>query len=219
MSYYSPKREVRLNEVDEKSSSKKGILIAAGLTFVGSILIGRWIGIKLLESRQAIKSPAAIDTYVNPNAGQPPGNDFASTPSRQDITSPTLVVPPPVVEPKISQSTPSDSTDETDATIISNPKTNNPAVPVKPPPAAPVTKPMIYKVQTGIFSTVGNARELSDHLMGQGYNASFEPIKRSDGMYYRVWVGPYDNRDEAESTSQELNGAGYQAFVLEEPTK
>lgn len=230
MSYYSPRREVRLSAEQKGIQPSKGmVILAAILTFAGSIFIGRWVGMKLLESRTGIKSPAAVENYTAPRLGtlqSPSSAQNNVEPPRQNISAPLLVTPPPVIEPK----TPVESAQAQTVPVQSPQAPKAQAEKPKPITLLPKEKPnqdqgtpspsvSTYRIQTGLFSTIDHAKELTENLERHGYSASFDSVSRPDGSYYRVWVGPFDTRDQAETATQELTGNGYQAFVIEESGK
>jgi len=193
----------------------KKIAVIGIVTFIGSLLIGRWFGGKLLESRAGIKAPPSVSTYRVPaeaSADQPTSSNASAPPSRQNIASPPLVVPPPVLEPNTAV-----------VPAVKNEPPPEPSAPADTQPAdTQTTQPpdtsikgvKAFKVQAGLFAKADNAKELVNHLRDQGYTSDFELIERSDGNFYRVWVGPYDTHDQAASVAGDLNSAGYQAFVL-----
>lgn len=193
----------------------KKIAIVGVITFILSLLIGRWFGSKLLESRSALKEPPPVAGY----AGPPPIDQNSNLqPQRQNIASPPLVVPPPVVEPTTPAPVEKNIAPPVSSYDESIEPDTAPTVTEKPSPAGPKTTPYkgtkAFKVQAGLFSSTDNAKDLVNHLRDEGYKSDFEMINRPDGNFYRVWVGPFDTHDAAESAAGELNGAGYQAFVL-----
>jgi len=226
---YKPKKQLNgSNEIGWKP-----IAVVAIVLLAGSVLVGQWLGKKLLETRVGVKAPPPAFGYPAPSLSPEGSSPIAQTakepsqPERQQLASPPLVIPPPAMESE--RPSPSTASSPTPTPAATPSETPTP----KPSPSASVkkeTKPnpvevyqgsKHYRVQAGIFSNAENAKDLINHLREQGYNSSYEMISHPEGAYYRVWVGPYDTRDEAQSTAQELNGIGYQAFVLgdESPTK
>lgn len=217
-------------QVEDSDVNWKKIAVIGAVTFIISLIIGRWFGNELLESRAGIKTPPALSSYpASPEERQT--TQSGATPPRQNIASPPLVVPPPVVEPNNAPS-PSTQTENSPLSSSSNLSNNNEAseTTAAAPPSAvfkpetqsqPNTKAAApykgtngFRVQAGLFANEANAKDLVSHLRDEGYKCDFEMIGRPDGNFYRVWVGPFDTHDEAETTAGELNGAGYQSFVL-----
>ncbi len=200
------------------------VILTAVLTFAGSIFLGRWFGNKLLESRTGIKAPPPAVVYTPPN---PPLNDVMQSstlsPERQNIASPPLVVPPPAMG-QTGQSEPTQSTEtqKSQEATQSNGQEDKPVTAASPAETAknkttavvPFKGSVKFRIQAGLFASSENAKDLLSHLQTEGYGSGLEMISHPEGAYYRVWVGPYDSKEEAQSIAQELSGKGYQAFVL-----
>jgi rare lipoprotein A len=70
--------------------------------------------------------------------------------------------------------------------------------------------PPRYTVQVGAFSAPERANELHDRLQG-----TFpEVYVQTDGTWYRVQVGAFGERDQAEGMRRELAALGMSAFVI-----
>lgn len=70
--------------------------------------------------------------------------------------------------------------------------------------------PPRYTVQVGAFSVPERANELQDRLRG-----TFpEVIVQTDGTWYRVQIGTFGERDQAEGMRRELAALGMSAFVI-----
>ena len=73
-------------------------------------------------------------------------------------------------------------------------------------------------VQVSAFRDIGKAHELVDELKNKGYPAFTGSEKNPDGGWFRVYVGPYQTKEEASSASSELENKGYQkGFVTNVP--
>jgi rare lipoprotein A len=87
------------------------------------------------------------------------------------------------------------------------------------PPLAPtpVAKPVQtlngYFLQAGSFADLGNAHALQDKLMAFG-PVSVTAVKVNGSEFYRVMVGPWSSRAEAEQTQSRLGQAGTRAIVV-----
>ena len=82
---------------------------------------------------------------------------------------------------------------------------------VEAPPAAPVTpqppQPQVaggYAVQLGAFQSYNNAQNFLAHVQGQLADAKVEPKVREANGLYRVYVGPYADRDEARRVADRI---------------
>ncbi len=70
--------------------------------------------------------------------------------------------------------------------------------------------PPRYTVQVGAFAAAERATELHDRLMG-----TFPEVNvQTDGTWYRVRVGTFGERDQAEGMRRELAALGMSAFVI-----
>jgi rare lipoprotein A len=80
-----------------------------------------------------------------------------------------------------------------------------PVVPVAPaPPAAPAGG---FMVQLGAFANFANAEAFLAHVQNQTAAAGVEPRVRQSAGLWRVYVGPYADRDEAARTADRIANA------------
>jgi rare lipoprotein A len=108
---------------------------------------------------------------------------------------------------------------EVEAIIPGEPPVLTAAAPLPPvaraesPPPAPVPAPATaaspggYAVQLGAFQNYANARDFLTHVQGQLADARVEPRVREAGGLYRVYVGPYPDRDEARRVAERITSA------------
>lgn len=68
-----------------------------------------------------------------------------------------------------------------------------------------------FSVQLGCFSSKENAQKLRDDLINRGFQAYILALPSES--FYRVRVGKFDNRLEAEFMEQRLKGQGYSTKV------
>jgi len=86
-----------------------------------------------------------------------------------------------------------------------------------PPPVEPVAAPAPaagFVVQLGAFGSYANAKNFLEHVQNQLASAGVEPGVRQVGGLFRVYVGPYPDRDEARRVAQQLETAFGFATVL-----
>ncbi len=62
-----------------------------------------------------------------------------------------------------------------------------------------------YSVQLGAFQNFTNAQNFLAHIQGQLASAQVEPKVREASGLYRVYVGPYPDRDEARRTADRIS--------------
>ena len=76
--------------------------------------------------------------------------------------------------------------------------------PVKSPPAKEENRPF-YSVQVGVFKNKGNALVLVRHFTKLNYHAFFyETSERNKGRLYRVLIGRFDKKKEAEAMANNV---------------
>ena len=83
------------------------------------------------------------------------------------------------------------------------------AAPVQPAPPTPISRETGggFVVQLGAFQNYNNAQTFLAHVQGQLATAQVEPKVRDVNGLYRVYVGPYADRDEAKRVADRLSGA------------
>jgi len=84
-----------------------------------------------------------------------------------------------------------------------------PAQPADVAQAAPISAETTggFAVQLGAFQNFNNAQTFLAHVQGQLATAQVEPRVREVGGLYRVYVGPYPDRDEARRVAERLKSA------------
>ncbi len=104
-----------------------------------------------------------------------------------------------------------------------------PAPVVKPAPAKPASAdplgdlarakagtpdPFAYFVQVGAFRTPEDAETQRAKLSLTGVEAKVTEKEQSGRQIYRVRVGPFDRKDEAEKTKERLESAGHETALV-----
>ncbi len=64
-----------------------------------------------------------------------------------------------------------------------------------------------FSVQLGAFQNYANAQTFLAHIQGQLASAQVEPKVRETAGLYRIYVGPYPDRDEARRVADRITGA------------
>jgi rare lipoprotein A len=84
-----------------------------------------------------------------------------------------------------------------------------PLQPAEAPQAAPISAETSggFAVQLGAFQNFNNAQTFLAHVQGLLATAQVEPRVRNVGGLYRVYVGPYPDRDEARRVAERLKSA------------
>jgi DedD protein len=139
--------------------------------------------------------------------------------------APPPELPPPAVEPKAaavaapkSDSKPAPKVDEAKAAAVAE-KSARAALEGKAaePPASAlpaVSKGGRFAVQAAAPASDKSARELSERLKKSGFSTFTEKIETQDGTRYRVRVGPYATREDAERARARLKELGHGGNVV-----
>lgn len=147
---------------------------------------------------------------------------FKGTPSTEQVTSPPLIPPtvnPPLEEIPSPEKNPAPATAATRPAGKSDLESATPAAQSKP--AASSTATQSGKVPTGIAVQVAASRSKSDaenlvkELSSRGYPVFLvtpEYAKANDNLY-RVQVGPFATRENAEKTREKLAKEGFKPFI------
>ncbi len=82
------------------------------------------------------------------------------------------------------------------------------------PASAVVTEtPKNLVIQLGAFSDSAKAKQQLDGLIANGFNAYTESLKTANGEVTRVRIGPYTNRNTAESELKKLKKLGFEGVL------
>jgi len=85
---------------------------------------------------------------------------------------------------------------------------------IAPQSAKPGVDPFVYFVQVGAFSKPEDAEAQRAKLAMLGYAAKVTEREQSGRMMYRVRLGPYPVRDEAEAAQNKLQSGGETAALV-----
>jgi rare lipoprotein A len=72
-----------------------------------------------------------------------------------------------------------------------------------------------YTLQLGSFAELNKAQQLRQRLAERFAEVRITPVRSRDMTYYRVQLGSFSNRLEAEARARQLAEAGYDVLVLE----
>ena len=84
-----------------------------------------------------------------------------------------------------------------------------------PTPIQAIRPTLDYTLQLGSFSQLENARQLRDRAAASFNDVNITPLKSSDATYYRVQLGTFSSRADAEARAREVVQAGYSIIILE----
>jgi cell division protein FtsN len=124
-------------------------------------------------------------------------------------------VPPPGITPVPPRPTVADpSRTSRDPAAILSGRESAPPIAIAPQSAKPGVDPFIYFVQVGAFSKPEDAEAQRAKLAMLGYGAKVTEREQQGRMMYRVRLGPYQMRDEAEALQGKLQSGGETAALV-----
>lgn len=90
------------------------------------------------------------------------------------------------------------------------------AAPAAPPPAAAPSsaEPFNYFVQVGAFRTPEDAEQQRAKISLMGMEAKVTEREQSGRTVYRVRLGPFDKKDEAEKAKERLDASGVETALV-----
>jgi len=150
-----------------------------------------------------------------PDPGQTPivpPPDLPAEPEKAK-TEPSVAKEPSKAE--ATKSTPSKPASEAKPAGKEAPATKAPE-PKAPETKAPDAKAKASKIvlQAAALSTDAAAQDLSDRLRKAGFAPFTEKVDTADGVRFRVRVGPYATRDEAQRAQSRLRALGVSATLV-----
>lgn len=169
----------------------------------------RLIGAAALLLLAVIVVPMLVDPAPRPV----PDNIPIDIPSEKTPFTPKLSAPLPDPQPTPEREKAEVPTPAPEA----EPKVAAPQHKTEPPPrnegkAAP--KASRFALQAAALGSETAARELSDRLKKAGLAPFTEKVETRDGLRYRVRVGPYPTREDAERARARLRALGVNANVV-----
>ena len=84
-----------------------------------------------------------------------------------------------------------------------------------PTPLQAIRASLDYTLQLGSFSQLENAQQLRDRIANSFTDVSIAPLQSKDATYYRVQLGSFTNRADAEARARQVAQAGYSVIVME----
>jgi cell division protein FtsN len=104
--------------------------------------------------------------------------------------------------------------------VVAKPE-NKPAVTADPlgdlaraKSSSPAVDPFVYFVQAGAYRTPEDAESQRARLSLTGIEAKVTEREQSGRAIYRVRVGPFDKKDEAEKNKEKLDAAGLDTALV-----
>jgi rare lipoprotein A len=72
-----------------------------------------------------------------------------------------------------------------------------------------------YTLQLGSFSQLENAERLRDRAATSFAGVTIAPLQSKDTTYYRVHLGTFSSRSDAQAQAQQVTQAGYSVIIME----
>jgi rare lipoprotein A len=72
-----------------------------------------------------------------------------------------------------------------------------------------------YTLQLGSFTQLENAKQLRDRLAQAFPEVTVTPLASKGDTYYRVHLGIFSNRSDAEEKARQVSQAGYPVMIIE----
>jgi hypothetical protein len=79
-----------------------------------------------------------------------------------------------------------------------------------------LTNSPAFHIQVGTFGSEANAESVWRRLTQAGYDAHISAFTDADGTKYKVHVGSYRNREDADKVAEDLRSMNFDAWVYEE---
>jgi len=100
--------------------------------------------------------------------------------------------------------------------ILSGAQVPGPAAPAPTAPRSTATgvDPFVYFVQAGAFSRNEDAEQQKARLALMGHGAKVSEREQAGRMVYRVRIGPFPTRDEADALQSRLQDAGVESQLV-----
>ncbi|MGE5215642.1 MAG: septal ring lytic transglycosylase RlpA family protein [Chloroflexota bacterium] len=73
-----------------------------------------------------------------------------------------------------------------------------------------------YTLQLGSFARLENAQQLRDRLAKSYGDVMIAPLQSKDATFYRVQLGKFSSRFDAEERARQISQAGYSVIIMEQ---
>lgn len=159
------------------------------------------------------RTPEQDAAEAERNKNWDPNAPLANKPAARASAPAVLpTVAPPSPPPKASAVTEAPRSTRDPAAILSGKEP--PPIAIAPQSTKPGVDPFIYFVQVGAFSKPEDAEQQRARLAMLGFAAKVTERDQSGRTMYRVRLGPFQQRDEAESTQNKLQTGGETAALV-----
>jgi len=185
-----------------------GLLVGLGLALAVALYVTK-APVPFINKVQQ-RTPEQDAAEAERNKNWDPNGPLANKPS-QRASAPAVIAAPPAAPPKPAVADPAKPARDP-AAILSGQEPQ--PIAIAPRSSKPGVDPFIYFVQVGAFSKPEDAEQQRAKLAMLGYIAKVTEREQSGRMMYRVRLGPYQMRDEAESLQAKLQSGGETAALV-----
>ena len=137
----------------------------------------------------------------------------AASAATAGIAAPAVVAAPAPAAPAVAPSPPARDPSAILAGAATPPPPPPPASP-PPRPAAPMLDPFVYFVQAGAYTRTEDAEQQRARLAMLGQAAKITEREQAGRIVYRVRVGPFPSRDEADGLQNKLQEQSIEAQIV-----
>lgn len=182
-----------------------GLLIGLALALVVALYVTKVPVpfINKVPQRTAEQDAAEVERNKqwDPNAGLSPTRPATSAPPAVAVQPSAASAPPATARPGASAP-------------ARNPAAILAGQPEAPPSTKPGADPFIYFVQAGAYAKPEDAEQQRARLAMMGFAAKVTEREQNGRTMYRVRLGPYPVKDEADNAQNRLQGSGVDAALV-----
>jgi DedD protein len=217
------------------------VLVALGVWLIPWLLDGRKEQVELETSSSAVRLPAPdtplpvrtqtlnVDAAKSEPPASEPHQDAAEPASAPPAVTETVVAaaePAPVLPAPTQESAAPPKQAAPAKTVADHSTTAHAATAPAAPASKPAAKPAAtaaaspgasahdWAVQLGSFGTEDNAKKLAQKVNVYGYKPEVSTVRASGRAMYRVRLGPYRSRAEADAAASAVSAHGFSAQVV-----
>jgi cell division protein FtsN len=212
-------------KTNQKGSVIVGIIIGVVLGLAAALAVAVYVTkvpIPFVNKGQS-RTPEqdAAESRKNQN-WDPNAPLYGKNPARPMPPAPAGATPPAVNAPAVTASAPAAPASAAKPPAATRPSADplgdlataraNAAAPV--PPAVAGGDPFLYFVQAGAFRTAEDAEAQRAKLSLMGIEARVTEREQSGRQVFRVRVGPFDKKDEADKSKEKLDAGGFETALV-----
>jgi len=198
-----------------------GLLIGLALALVVALYVTKVPVpfVNKVPQRTAEQDAAEAERNKNwdpnaPLAGKTPVIKPAA-PAASSALPPGIATAPPTVQTgKPSVATDASSAKRDPAAILSGQQPGAPVVTATPKSTKTGADPFTYFVQVGAFARAEDAEQQRARVSLMGMTAKVSEREQSGRTMYRVRLGPFDRKEEADAAQEKLAGNGVEAALV-----